>query len=218
MTKSQSFALHTSSESNEWYTPPEYIELARNTLGTIDLDPASCDFAQEWIQANTYYTKETNGLLHNWSGKVFVNPPYGEIPRKDGGGNPIPLPDWYVDTCQSLGLPLNTKNQELWSRFLEREYYRESVDEAILLVRAAFGYNWVNYLLRSYPCVTTWDRIRFINQKGRKAKAKVSTNFFYFGPDVETFLYNFEQVGFYSNAFVWDHTKKETYYSFEDWL
>jgi hypothetical protein len=33
----------------EWNTPAEYIELARNALGGIDLDPASNDLAQKTI-------------------------------------------------------------------------------------------------------------------------------------------------------------------------
>jgi len=48
-------AVLTSSASDEWYTPPETIALAREVMGGIDLDPASSEMAQGWIQAETYY-------------------------------------------------------------------------------------------------------------------------------------------------------------------
>lgn len=67
----------TSSASDEWYTPPNYIELARQVLGEIDLDPASSTVAQQWIQATTYYTRRDNGLERPWEGRVWLNPPYG---------------------------------------------------------------------------------------------------------------------------------------------
>jgi hypothetical protein len=43
---------------NEWFTPAEYIELARSVLGTIDLDPASNPLAQEVVQARHFFTKD----------------------------------------------------------------------------------------------------------------------------------------------------------------
>lgn len=61
----------------ENYTPTPIIEKVRNVLGGIDLDPASCEMAQETVKAEKYYTQEKDGLSESWSGCVFLNPPYG---------------------------------------------------------------------------------------------------------------------------------------------
>jgi len=74
--------LIVSSNSNEWYTPPEYIEAARRVLGEIDLDPASCEEANKIIRAKKFFTAQDDGLQHNWPGKVWLNPPYGGLTAK----------------------------------------------------------------------------------------------------------------------------------------
>lgn len=71
---------HVSNNSgeNEWYTPPQYIEAAREVMGSIDLDPASCAKANEIVQAKAYFTVQENGLQQEWYGNVWLNPPYAQ--------------------------------------------------------------------------------------------------------------------------------------------
>jgi ParB family chromosome partitioning protein len=60
----------------EWYTPKEIVDLAREVMCGIDLDPASCETANAIVKASEFYDQETNGLEQEWSGAVWLNPPY----------------------------------------------------------------------------------------------------------------------------------------------
>ncbi|MDN2582369.1 DNA N-6-adenine-methyltransferase [Aquibium sp. ELW1220] len=62
--------------NDEWYTPARYVEMAREVMGQIDVDPASNEHAQKTVKAATFYTAETNGLDKEWHGRVWMNPPY----------------------------------------------------------------------------------------------------------------------------------------------
>ena len=63
-------------KTDEWYTPTAYVEVARSLMGSIDLDPASCDEAQAVVRAATYFTRVDDGLSLPWHGRVWLNPPY----------------------------------------------------------------------------------------------------------------------------------------------
>lgn len=65
----------TRKKSLELYTPREIIDLVRVVVGEIDLDPASDDVAQQWVQAKNYYTPALDGLSHPWFGRVWLHPP-----------------------------------------------------------------------------------------------------------------------------------------------
>lgn len=61
-------------EDCEWYTPPNLLEQIYQVM-EIDLDPASPVVPN--VKAKNHYTKKENGLLHPWTGNIFLNPPYG---------------------------------------------------------------------------------------------------------------------------------------------
>jgi phage N-6-adenine-methyltransferase len=75
-TEKRPVSYHVSDDSYDWYTPAEYIEAARCVMGSIDVDPASSEQAQKIIKADVFFTKEDDGLLQEWSGNVWLNPPY----------------------------------------------------------------------------------------------------------------------------------------------
>lgn len=57
---------------DEWLTPPDIIK----GLGSFDLDPCS-PVNRPWDTADRHYTIEDDGLMQPWSGRVWLNPPYG---------------------------------------------------------------------------------------------------------------------------------------------
>lgn len=58
---------------DEWYTPRWIID----TLGPFDLDPCAPTVnVRPFEIAPTCYTKDDDGLTHEWFGTVFMNPPY----------------------------------------------------------------------------------------------------------------------------------------------
>lgn len=59
--------------SDEWYTPREIFDALKIHF---DLDVASPGF-HHWVPARNILTKEHDGLKQEWSGTVFMNPPFG---------------------------------------------------------------------------------------------------------------------------------------------
>lgn len=46
-------------------------------MGGIDLDPCSNSHENPAVPAKILYTEEEDGLRQHWSGKVYMNPPWG---------------------------------------------------------------------------------------------------------------------------------------------
>lgn len=65
--------FNTNSKNNdEWLTPPSVVQ----ALGTFDLDPCS-PINRPWDTALHHYSELDDGLVSEWKGRVWCNPPYG---------------------------------------------------------------------------------------------------------------------------------------------
>ena len=67
-----------SSNTGDWYTPPEIVEAVRELFGIIDLDPCSNSHEAPNVPALVHFTREDDGLSRPWFGRVYLNPPYGK--------------------------------------------------------------------------------------------------------------------------------------------
>ncbi len=74
----QALTASTGNRTDKWNTPIEFVGDVVKFFGTIDLDPCCNDVNNPNIPALNYYTEETNGLAHDWHGKVFMNHPYSD--------------------------------------------------------------------------------------------------------------------------------------------
>jgi len=59
--------------SDNWLTPKPIID----ALGAFDLDP--CSPSKTHWTAKSHFTQEDDGLKKDWPGRVWLNPPYGNI-------------------------------------------------------------------------------------------------------------------------------------------
>jgi len=150
----------------EWYTPIEWVDRARDVMGRIDLDPASCAQANEVVQAKLFYTLDDDALAHDWQGNVFLNPPYA-----------AGVIDQFVDK-------------------LIRHYVAGDVRQAVLLTNNNTDAQWWHKAARTSKAICfTEGRIAFYSPAGEAASPTNGSTIFYFGPEVDRFAGIFGNKG-----------------------
>lgn len=158
---------HVSNETYEWYTPLAYIEAARAVMGTIDLDPASCDRAQKSVAAGKYYTAADDGLAQPWFGNVWLNPPY------------------------------NMPAIERFTTRAMETYSKGEIAQAVVLTNNATDTGWFHNLLAlAGVAMLTKGRVKFWGPDGESAAgARQGQVVFYLGTNAAAFVENFRPFG-----------------------
>jgi len=156
--------LHTGDE--ESYTPAIYIKSARRVLGGIDLDPASNVQAQATVRAARFFTVKDDGLSRDWSGRVWMNPPY----------TARVINDFMAKLCES--------------------FERGAVTTAIALTNNNTDTSWFHNSMEVASAVCfTRGRINFMKPDGSTSSPTNGQMFFYFGNNRDAFTAEFQQHG-----------------------
>jgi hypothetical protein len=61
----------------DYFTPPEIVDAAREAMGDIDLDAASHPLANRTHKIPDYFHTGRSAFHNDWYGRVWLNPPYG---------------------------------------------------------------------------------------------------------------------------------------------
>jgi hypothetical protein len=155
------------SGENEWYTPVTFLAAAREVMDGIDLDPASCEKAQENVQAARFYTIDDDGLSQVWNGNVWMNPPYSK------------------ELCEKFV-----------SKLIEH-FKSGDVTQACVLVNNATETGWGCNLLKHCSAVCfPAGRIKFLGKNGQPANSPLQGQMLaYFGDETESFAELFSGFG-----------------------
>lgn len=158
--------VSNNSGNNEWYTPKKYVDAARNVLGHIDLDPASCAYANKTVQAERFYSVEDDGLTKEWHGNVWMNPPY------------------------------NAEGVTKFTEKFVDEYNAGNIKEGIVLVNNATETSWfVNMVSAASAVVFPRGRIRYESATRESLAPLQGQAFLYFGKNIEKFFECFSDIG-----------------------
>lgn len=158
--------LDAEADSDSWYTPTWLIEAARDVMGGIGLDPASCARANKTVKASHFYTKEDDALTKDWRGNVWLNPPYSK-----------PLIDQFVN-------------------HLIQEWDSGLVPQVCILTRNATETKWCQSLLRRCDRFCLLDkRVSFWCPGKPIGTDKSGHIVFYFGGNTDDFERIFSAYG-----------------------
>ena len=160
--------INQSSGNVEIYTPSEIIEAARTAMGgKIELDPASCESANNIVKAVRYFSESENGLSKAWDCRTL----------------------W-------LNHPFSRKGNKLWIGKLIEQWTEDRIRLAACCITfASTSEEWFRPLM-DFPQCFLWPRTNYLRPDGSTyrgvTKGSVVT---YFGRDLQAFKDAFKNFG-----------------------
>jgi hypothetical protein len=159
--------VNQSSGIVEYYTDPVIPFAAREVMGGIDLDPASCLLANAFgVFADHIFTKESDGLARAWSGRVWLNHPFHR------GENPCPenRAKCKKNVCKTARGHIDTRipSNKDWINKAVAEFESGNVSSLMLICFASTSEGWFRPLL-DYPLCFLTPRTNYYRPDGTLA-------------------------------------------------
>lgn len=182
--------INQTSGNQEYFTPPYVIEAARATMGGIDLDPASCAKANEIVRADKFFTKEDNGLSHQWAGNVWMNHPFGDEEKACKS-------KCKKKRCKIRGFCIteDIPGNSAWVSKLVRSYEVGGVTQACCIVFASTSEAWFQVFRPYWICYLS-PRVNYLDEQGNVVKGvSKGSCVVYMGGEWRKFVQNFSPLG-----------------------
>lgn len=158
--------VNASSGRVEYYTPEFILNAARLCMGSIELDPASCQEANFIVKADRYFNQAQDGLKQEWKAQTV----------------------W-------LNWPFSKQNNKLWTEKLLHEYGVGNFVQACFICYACTSERWFRPLLQLPQCFLH-GRTNYTTPDGHvkegNTKGSVVT---YLGNNAERFFNAFKSLG-----------------------
>lgn len=165
MPRTDAELINQTSGKFEYYTPKRIIEAARLAMGSIDLDPASSKAANEFVNAESFFTLNEDGLSQKWKGNVWLNHPFGRRLNK------------------------------LWMQKLWNEYSDGNVKQACCITYACTSESWFRLLLEKPQCFLSPRTNYLLPDGTVKKGVTKGSVVTYFGTNVDAFAKAFTAMG-----------------------
>lgn len=158
-------------DSQDWCTPPKYVDAVRRFFGVIHLDP--CSNTNSIVNAkHEYILPKIDGLKASWDfPTIYVNPPYG------------------------LDKKRHTSIRD-WIRKCAEAYHNHDSHVLALIPVAVNTRHWKEYIFgrANSVCFLADTRLKFINGHNDKG-APMACAMVYWGPNTKKFYDHFSKFG-----------------------
>ena len=161
-------SFYGQSNTVEQYTPRFIWQRAEQVMGGIDCDPAS-DNDFNVTTAKVHYTKRHDGLHQPWSGRIWLNPPFGNK-----------VNDWFHKLSVEIAEGRTIEAVVLWKAALETEGAR-------MLIQ-----------IPAYKCsAVPRRRVSYnsgVKKQGGGDSSPFTTMLYYFGENQDRFIKIFSDI------------------------
>lgn len=177
-------------EDWEYITSRDLLIAAHELLGNIDLDPASSDLANTYVNATEYYTPTKDGLNdQQWFGNVYLFPPNGVYFWEKANQR------W--KKTRSGASPTLVSSYAVWFRTLYKKWMAQEIKQGLYFANCPDMIRYEPKIFDFPMCVLHTAPTLWLRTEGKVKLNKTCTSMLVYLPpvdDVENCTERFEKI------------------------